>query len=175
MDRRSRQTLSYLIQKLSGQTWQILEAIWQKSWLIWRQILWSTWFTRWFVRLRVWEQSRLQVLEPTFFANGAEVGGVRERSLGSPTHPLAGPPRRLAAQGGKGELCTALSIYILALILRLRLRACCWKREEEVLPAPRGRAFGLWPLVVGGWPYHCEVFPCTLALTFPSRPASLGA
>ena len=32
---------------------------------------------------------RLHVLEPTFFANGAEVGGVRERAPGSPTHPLA--------------------------------------------------------------------------------------
>jgi hypothetical protein len=35
------------------------------------------------------EQSRLHVLEPTFFANGAEVGGARERALGPPTHPLA--------------------------------------------------------------------------------------
>jgi hypothetical protein len=47
------------------------------------------------------EQSRLRVLEPTFFANGAEVGGVRERALGSPTHPLAhrGAWRRRAGRG----------------------------------------------------------------------------
>jgi hypothetical protein len=42
---------------------------------------------------------RLHVLEPTFFANGAEVGGVRERALGSPTHPLARWPT--AAPGGE--------------------------------------------------------------------------
>jgi hypothetical protein len=56
------------------------------------------------------EQSLLHVLEPTFPANGAEVGGVRERaaSPGVP-NPPPGPPRRLAAQGGKGELCTALN------------------------------------------------------------------
>jgi hypothetical protein len=48
------------------------------------------------------EQSRLHVLEPTFFANGAEVGGVRERALGSPTRPLAhrGAWRRRAGRGG---------------------------------------------------------------------------
>jgi hypothetical protein len=50
----------------------------------------STWFTRRFVRR--WEglADRLHVLglEPPFFANGAEVGGARERALGSPTHPL---------------------------------------------------------------------------------------
>jgi hypothetical protein len=36
-----------------------------------------------------------------FFANGAEVGGVRERALGSPTHPLAhrGACRRRAGRG----------------------------------------------------------------------------
>jgi hypothetical protein len=47
------------------------------------------------------EQSRLHVLEPTFFANGAEVGGVRERALGSPNHPLAhrGAWRRRAGRG----------------------------------------------------------------------------
>jgi hypothetical protein len=47
------------------------------------------------------EQSRLRVLEPAFFANGAEVGGVRERALGSPTHPLAhrGAWRRRAGRG----------------------------------------------------------------------------
>jgi hypothetical protein len=54
------------------------------------------------------EQSRLRVLVPTFFANGAEGGGVRERALGPPTHvthplpPGPGTPRRLlAAQGGR--------------------------------------------------------------------------
>jgi hypothetical protein len=48
------------------------------------------------------EQSRLHVLEPTFFANGAEVGGVRERALGPPTtQPLAhrGAWRRGAGRG----------------------------------------------------------------------------
>jgi hypothetical protein len=36
-----------------------------------------------------------------FFANGAEAGGVRERDLGSPTHPLAhrGAWRRRAGRG----------------------------------------------------------------------------
>jgi hypothetical protein len=56
-----------------------------------------------FVRLWVWEQSRLHVLEPTFFANGAEGGGVRERALGSQTHPLLahrGAWRRRAGRGG---------------------------------------------------------------------------
>ena len=44
---------------------------------------------------------QLHVLEPTFFANGAEVGGVRERALGSPTHPLAhrGAWRRKTGSG----------------------------------------------------------------------------
>ena len=54
---------------------------------------------------------RLRVLEPAFFANGAEVGGVRERALGPPTHPLALGHRGawgLGAQGGKGELDTAI-------------------------------------------------------------------
>jgi hypothetical protein len=47
------------------------------------------------------EQSLLHVLEPTFSANGAEVGGVRKRALGSPTHPLArrGAWRRRAGRG----------------------------------------------------------------------------
>jgi hypothetical protein len=50
------------------------------------------------------EQSRLRVLEPTFFANGAEVGGVRGPGAGhGGPNPPPGPPRRLAAQGGKGE------------------------------------------------------------------------
>jgi hypothetical protein len=51
------------------------------------------------------EQSRLRVLEPTFFAKGAEVGGVRERALGSPTHPLAhrGAWRRRAGSPGRGS------------------------------------------------------------------------
>jgi hypothetical protein len=41
-------------------------------------------------------------LEPTFFANGAGAGGVRERALGSPTHPLAhrGAWRRKTGRGG---------------------------------------------------------------------------
>jgi hypothetical protein len=39
-------------------------------------------------------------LEPTFFAKGAEVGGVRERALGSPTHPLA---HRGAMRGKTGR------------------------------------------------------------------------
>ena len=44
---------------------------------------------------------QLHVLKPTFFANGAEVGGVRERALGSPTHPLAhrGAWRRKTGRG----------------------------------------------------------------------------
>jgi hypothetical protein len=48
-----------------------------------------------------WEQSRLHVLEPIFFANGAEVGGVRGRAPGSPTHRLAHPGawRRRAGRG----------------------------------------------------------------------------
>jgi hypothetical protein len=47
------------------------------------------------------EQSRLHVLEPTFFANGAEVGRGPGASPGVP-NPTPGPPRRLAAQGGEG-------------------------------------------------------------------------
>jgi hypothetical protein len=46
------------------------------------------WLQSRFVRPWVWEQSRLHVLVPTFFANGAEGGEVWERALGSPTHPL---------------------------------------------------------------------------------------
>ena len=46
---------------------------------------------------------RLHVLEPTFFANGAEVGGVRGRAPGSPTHPLAPGPWPTAAPGGAGR------------------------------------------------------------------------
>ena len=64
----------------------------------------STWLQSRFFRLRVWKQSRLHVLEPIFFANGAEVGGVRERERapGSPTHPLVHCGAwRLAAQGGR--------------------------------------------------------------------------
>jgi hypothetical protein len=50
------------------------------------------------------EQSRLRVLEPTFFINGAEVGGVRGRALGPPTHPLVHRGAwRLAAQGAGRE------------------------------------------------------------------------
>jgi hypothetical protein len=46
-------------------------------------------------------RDRLRVYKPTFFANGAEVGGVRERALGSPTHPLVhrGAWRRRAGRG----------------------------------------------------------------------------
>jgi hypothetical protein len=74
------------------------------------------------------------VLEPTFFANGAEVGGDRERALGSPTHPLAhrgawrrktgrgssAPPLRLAAgrrrqwrqEGGRGGGLPEFSLFV---------------------------------------------------------------
>jgi hypothetical protein len=59
----------------------------------------------------VWEQSRLHVLEPTFFRKWGRGGRIRERALGSPTHPLAHRGAwRLAAKNGKGELCTALSL-----------------------------------------------------------------
>jgi hypothetical protein len=62
----------------------------------------STWLHPQFVRLWVWEQSRLHVLEPTFFVNGAEGGEVRERALGPPTHPQA--PRGAWRRGaGKGR------------------------------------------------------------------------
>jgi hypothetical protein len=58
------------------------------------------------------EQSRLHVLEPAFFANGAEAGGVRERALGYPSNPLvhSGAWRRRAGSG-KGELC-ALHLHL---------------------------------------------------------------
>jgi hypothetical protein len=70
-----------------------------------RRLLLSTWLQSRLIRLRVWEQSRLRVLEPTssfFPANGAEGGReVRERPLGPPTHPLAhrGAWRRRAGRG----------------------------------------------------------------------------
>jgi hypothetical protein len=56
--------------------------------------------------------SRLGTYFFSQMGNWAEGGEVRERALWFPTHPLAGPPRRLAAQGGKGEgeLCTALTL-----------------------------------------------------------------
>jgi hypothetical protein len=60
-----------------------------------------------FVKAWMWSRAGFTSWNrPTFFANGAEgVGGVRERALGSPApSPPPGPPRRLAAQGGKGEL-----------------------------------------------------------------------
>jgi hypothetical protein len=62
------------------------------------------------------EQSRLRVLEPAFFANGAEVGGARKRALGPPTRPLVhrGAWRRRA--GGGGGLCTALKSKAVARI-----------------------------------------------------------
>jgi hypothetical protein len=50
----------------------------------------------------------LHVLKPTFFANGAAVGGVRERALGSPTHPQAhrGAWRRKTGRGSSAPpLC----------------------------------------------------------------------
>jgi hypothetical protein len=57
----------------------------------------STWFTRRFVTLLGLEQSGFTSWNLLF----SQVGGVRERAPGSPTHPLA-------AKNGKGELCTAL-------------------------------------------------------------------
>jgi hypothetical protein len=54
------------------------------------------------------EQSRLHVLEPTFFRKWGRGGRGPGASPGV-TNPPPGPPRRLAAQGGKGELCTALN------------------------------------------------------------------
>jgi hypothetical protein len=53
------------------------------------------------------EQSRLRVLEPTFFRKWGRGGRGPGASPGFP-NPPPGPPRRPAAQGGKGELCTAL-------------------------------------------------------------------
>jgi hypothetical protein len=51
-----------------------------------------------------------------FFATGAvgpsEGGEVRERALGSPTHPLAHRGAWRHRQGGKGELCTALTLFV---------------------------------------------------------------
>ena len=58
----------------------------------------STWFTRRFVTLLGLEQSGFTSWNLLFFANGAEVGGVRERALGPPTRPLAHWPT--AAPGG---------------------------------------------------------------------------
>jgi hypothetical protein len=46
-------------------------------------------------------KARPQALEPIFFANGAE-GGVGPGASPGVPHPPPGPPRRLAAQGGKG-------------------------------------------------------------------------
>jgi hypothetical protein len=49
--------------------------------------------------------------------------GVRERALGSPTHSLAhrGGAWRLAAQGGKGELYTALAMASIGLSMRFAI------------------------------------------------------
>jgi hypothetical protein len=64
-----------------------------------------------FARLWVWEQSRLRVLEPIFFANGAGGGEVRERvsqrALGSPTQHLThrGACRRRAGRGSSAPPC----------------------------------------------------------------------
>jgi hypothetical protein len=74
----------------------------------------STWLQSRFVRPWVWEQSRLHVLGlGTYFFSQMRPRGPRSGSepwgLGSPSHPLAHRGAwRLAAQGGKGELCTAL-------------------------------------------------------------------
>jgi hypothetical protein len=61
------------------------------------------------------EQSLLHVLEPTFSANGAEVGGVRERALGSPTHPLAqrGAWRRRAGRGSSAPPLVITDYWLL--------------------------------------------------------------
>jgi hypothetical protein len=51
----------------------------------------------------------------------------RERALGSPTHPQTpgpGPPRRLAAKNGEGELCTALKEQVQALCVCLCFCFC---------------------------------------------------
>jgi hypothetical protein len=42
---------------------------------------------------------------------GAEVGGARAGASPGVPNPPPGPPRRLAAQGGKGELCAALTAW----------------------------------------------------------------
>jgi hypothetical protein len=56
------------------------------------------------------EQSRLHVLEPTFFVNGAEVGGVREPWGPQPTPWPTAAPGGAGREGRKGELCTALTL-----------------------------------------------------------------
>jgi hypothetical protein len=67
-------------------------------------------------------------LEPTFFANGAAVGGVRERALGSPAHPLAhrGAWRRKTGRGSSAP----------PLLFRPRRRPT----HLLLLPAARGHA-----------------------------------
>jgi hypothetical protein len=62
------------------------------------------------------EQSRLRVLEPTFFRKWGRGGRGPGASPGVP-NLAPGPPRRLAAQGGKGELCAALALTYLAVSL----------------------------------------------------------
>jgi hypothetical protein len=85
---------------------------------------------------------RLRVLEPTFFANGAEVGGAREQALGSPTHPLAhrGAWRRKTGRGSSAPPLLTHGIHFFfgnevrrGKVLRHRIyfRFCCGFGECE--------------------------------------------
>jgi hypothetical protein len=78
--------------------------------------------------------SRLRVLGPTCFANGAEGGEVRERAPGSTTHPLVhrGAWRRRAGRGSSAPPCLttpapatpATGHRPLPLPLQLQLHSC---------------------------------------------------
>jgi hypothetical protein len=93
------------------------------------------------------EQSRLRVLEPAFIANGAEVGGVRERAPGSPTHPLThrGAWRRRAGRGS--------SAPPLAISYGLRAPGSFAPRSSLLLLLPL--------LAAGGWRLAGRAAPWT--------------
>jgi hypothetical protein len=108
-----------------------------------------------FVRGLDVEQSRLRVLEP-FFRKWGRGGRGPGASPGVP-NPPPGPPRRLAAQGGKGEPDTARTHGIIAIgSMLLVLRggdaiiaigswhgSCSWQPSPEPRaqsPEPRAQA-----------------------------------
>jgi hypothetical protein len=75
------------------------------------------------------------------------VGGVRERALGSPTHPLAhrGAWRRRAGRGSS-VLCTDLTLAPYAAAARCALRAARCRGLRVLRPTARRRRRGRSPL-----------------------------
>ena len=80
-------------------------------------------------------------LETYFFRKWGRGGRGPGASPGVP-NPPPGPPRRLAAKNGKGELCTALSVRPKAACLQLaggarRFTSLPWWRSAAALAAAR--------------------------------------